>query len=258
MAHHLGSQYEVGLSYKTIDNDDETAEELLGVDLSLFLPANLSFFGYSSYNQETEGWGEHSYELRIPVGSVLITPYYQQFNYEDYFERGVKTVNPFRFLADGDEELTAFGLDALWQLDDRWTLGAKAKFFDYDEQDSAETYSVLAIWQGEGLTQFGGEIGHTANDDASGNEYTLFRLYGYCDSFAENYWVDFVSADLLIASYDEDIYGEDSSFFISVGTGKLFLDDALEVKVSGDYSEDPYFDEDFRGMLKVTYNYDQE
>ncbi|MBW2477611.1 MAG: hypothetical protein JRE63_09855, partial [Deltaproteobacteria bacterium] len=60
LAHRLGSLYEVGLSYKTIDNDSDTAEEWLGVDVSAFLPANLSVYGYSRYNQESEGWGEHS------------------------------------------------------------------------------------------------------------------------------------------------------------------------------------------------------
>jgi len=258
LAHHFGTLYEVGVSYKAIDNDSETAEEMLGVDLSAFLPGNLSFFGSSAYNNETEDWAEHSYELRIPLGSVSLKPYYQHFSYRDYFGTGANAVNPFRWLAQSDEELTAYGVDALWQVDDTWTLGGKAKFFDYDQQDKAASYSMLVTWQGDSLTQYGGEIGHTATDDAAGNDYTLVRLYGYCDALAEHFWIDFFSADILLAYYDKAIYGEDSSLFVSLGSGKHFLNNALSVKLSGDYSQDPYFDDDLRGMLTMSYTYDKQ
>lgn len=258
LSHHLGTHYEVGVSYKAIDNDNESAEEMLGFDLSAFLPADLSFFGSSSYNRETEDWAEHSYELRIPISNVLLKPYYQHFTYEDYFSTGANAVNPFKILAQSTEELTAYGVDALWKLDDSWTLGGKVKFFDYDQQDKAETYSALLIWQGDGMTQVGGEIGHTKTDDSTGNDYTLVRLYGYCDSMADQLWIDFFSADVLLAYYDKEIYNEDSSLFISLGSGKRFLNDALSVKLSGDYSQDPYFDDDLRGMLTMSYRYDKQ
>lgn len=258
LAHHLGTDYEVGVSYKSIDNDHDTAEEMLGVDVSLFLPANLSLYGFSSYNNETDNWAEHSYELRIPVGSVLFKPYYQHFNYEGYFDTGANAVNPFRWLSQTGEKLTAYGIDTLWQINDSWTLGGKAKFFNYDELDNAETYSLLATWQGEGLTQYGGEIGHTSANDTADNDYTLVRLYGYCDAMADQFWLDFVSADAMMTFYDQDIYNEDSSLFLSLGTGKRFLDDALSVTLSGDYSQDPYFDDDLRGMLTMSYAYDKQ
>jgi hypothetical protein len=230
---------------------------MLGADLSVSLPANLGLYGKSTYNLETDAWAEHSYELRIPLGSVLLKPFYQHFAYEDYFGTGVNAVGPFRGLAQSDEELTAYGLDALWQVSENWTLGGKAKFFDYDQADKAETYSVLLTWQGEGATQVGGEVGHTAADDTAGNDYTLVRLFGYCEAMAGRFGIDFFSGDVLLAFYDEEIYGEDSSLFVSLGTGRRFLDNALTVKLSGDYSQDPYFDDDLRGMLTVSYTYDR-
>ena len=258
LANHLGSLYEVGLSYKKVDNDSDTAEEWIGVDIAAFLPAHMSLSGYPTYNQESEGWGEHSYELRIPLGTVLIKPSYQHFAYEDYFDRGANAVNPFRFLAGSDEKLSRYGVDVLWDVSAQLTVGGKVYGYDYDEQDDAEVYSLLAIWQGEGLTQVGGELGYTDADDTAGNSYTLVRVYGYCDALAERFGIDFVSGDLLLTFYDEEIYGEDQSVFVSFGGGKRFLADALTVKLSGDYSQDPYYDDDLRGMLTVTYNYDQE
>lgn len=259
LSHHLGTHYEVGVSYKKSENDSDTAADMLGVDLSLFLPANLSLFGYSKYNNETDDWAEHSYELRIPVGSVLLKPSYQHFSYQDYFDTGANAVNPFRGLAHFDEELTAYGVDALWTLDASWTLGGKVKLFEYDQLDSAQLYSVLATWQDdEEQTRVGGEVGRSVASDTAGNEYTLVRLYGYCEAMAGRSWIDFFSGDLLVSFYDESIYGEDSSLFVSLATGKRFMDDALTVKVSGDYSQDPYYDDDLRGMLTMSYRYDQQ
>jgi hypothetical protein len=258
IAHHLGNHYEVGLSYKKIENDSDTAEEMFGVDVSAFLPANMSVFGNSTYNQETEDWAEHSYELRIPLGQLLIKPYYQHFSYADYFGTGANAVNPFQGLALSDEELSAYGVDALYSLDRTWTFGGKVKIYDYDNFDGAETYSALLTWQGEEMTLLGGEIGHTAADDAAGNDYTLFRLYGYCEAMADQYWLDFFSGDLLLTYYDEDIYGEDASLFLSLSAGKKFMDEALTVALSGDYSQDPYFDDDLRGMLTLSYRYDRD
>jgi hypothetical protein len=66
----------------------------------------------------------------------------------------------------------------------------------------------------------------------------------------------FISGDLLYAAYDQPIYGQDNSFFASLGAGQRFLDDRLELKLSGDYSSDPYFDSDLRTMLVANYRFD--
>ena len=257
LSHHFGTQYEVGLSYKAIANDSDTAEKMIGVDMSAFLPANMSFYGYSAYNSETNGWAEHNYELRIPIASVTLRPYFQHFAYQDFFGTGANAIGPFRVLANTDETLTAYGLDAIWQVDSAWTLTGKAKFYDYKQKDSAETVSAQLTWQGD-KTQFGGEIGRTFADNTAGNDYTLARLFGYCEAMAGRSWVDFVDSDVLLVYYDESIYGKDSSLFVSLGTGKHFLDKALTVKISGDYSRDPYFDNDLRGMLTLAYVYDHK
>lgn len=258
LSHHFGKQYELGLSYKAIANDSDIAEKMVGVDLYASLPANMSFYGYSAYNSETNGWAEQNYELRIPIASVQLKPYFQHFAFQDFFGTGANAISPFRILAQTGEALTAYGLDALWQVNSSWTLGGKSKFFDYDQKDSAATYSVQLAWQGENKTQYGAEIGRTMADKMAGNDYTLVRLFGYSDAMAGNTWLDFVSGDVLMAYYDKAIYAEDRSLFVSLGTGKRFLGDALSVKISGNYSQDPYYDNDLRGMLTIAYVYDHE
>jgi len=257
LTHRYGSTYEIGLSYKSVDNDNETAEEMMGVDLSLSMPSTVNLTGFSSYNRESDDWAEHSYELSVPLGGLILKPYYRRFSYEDYFGTGANTVSPFRVLAQSGENLTVRGVDAVCRLNGRWTIAGKARWHGYDHFDTSRTYSMLTAWQGKEQDQYGIEIGRTAAMDAADNEYTLTRVYGYSEEMGDRFGIDFVSADLLLAYYDEEIYGEDRSLFLSLGGGWSLMSDALSVKLSGDYSRDPYFDKDLRGMLTLSYTFDR-
>lgn len=251
------SQYgEVGVSGKVLDNNSITAEKTLGVDLALFLPGDVGAYGMSSRNLDTKGWAEHSYELRIPFKAVSFRPYFGQYDYEHYFGTGVNTVNPFRVLAINGEKLRVIGLDTTVRYSGSLDLGVKIKGNDYDRTNGSSYASGLAIWHGDKLSQTGLEVGYM-NGDLDRQKYMLTRLFAYWDA-PSGLGIGFLSGDLLWARYKEPIYGRDNSFFVSLGTGRSFLEQALEVKLSGDYSRDPYFDSDVRGMLTITYRYGQK
>lgn len=255
LAHHLPGWYDIGISAKQIRNDSEDAEKLAGVDLSVFLPHGVNLFGYSAYNLDTEGWGEHSYELRFAAGPVQLRPYFQHFKYEDYFNTKANSANPFRFLAGTGEELTIAGADVTLPVGDAWVLVAKGKHYSYDVlDDTSQYYSLQATWSGKGQSQIGGEFGYMKGDAAQ-NDYYLTRGFVYWDQMAAGCPIGFVSGDVVYVSYDKAIYDQDSSLFISLALGKKFLDDSLDVKLSGDYSDDPYFDRDLRGMLSASYHF---
>ena len=55
--------------------------------------------------------------------------------------------------------------------------------------------------------------------------------------------------------YDEPVFGKDRSIFVSLGGGMDLYSDYLKLKLSGDYSDDPYFDSDIRGMLVILFIY---
>ncbi len=254
LSHHLGSLYDIGVSYKNVRNDSTTAEEFAGVDFSLFLPANISLLGFSSYNLDSEGWGEHSYEARWYAGSVLVRPYYQLFNFGDYFTDEKTTPALFRIQSNrNDEELTVFGGDITWQPSATWDLGAKIKSLSYDERDDdAIYYAALATWHGEETSQAGGEFG-ISDGDSDPTSFWLARAFFYWDSMSGWLKPAFITGDVVYARYDKSVFGEDSSLFASLGAGRRFFGDALTLKISGDYSSDPFFDEDIRGMLFATY-----
>lgn len=255
LAHRYNSLYQLGVSYKRVDNDSDKQEERVGGDLSLFLPFGASLYGISSYNLESEGWAEHSWELRFNVAALQFKPFYQKFRYEDFFGSGVKAKNPFIFLRDTDETLEVLGGDVVWPATARWELGARFKYYDYDKRgDSSDFASLLATWHGQQLTSVGGEVG-MMQGDAAENDYLLARAYFYYDQLSHILPKGFVTGDVVYVDYDEPIFGEDTAWFVSLGAGHRFLEDRLELKISGDYSSDPFFDEDVRGMLVASYNY---
>lgn len=254
LAHHFGALSDVGLSYKTMDNDGVTASSLLGVDSAFFLPMNIGLSGNSVLNMETDGWAEHSYELWVDAGAVSIRPHYELFRYADYFDAGSTTVGPFIFLASTDEQLETFGADVSWRRSESWTFGAKAKNYSYDLNDSSMYLSAAATWFGEAAAEAGGEIGVMQGGTAE-TDYVLVRLFCYLDQLAETVWVDSVSGDVLCTFYDQDIYGKDAAYFLSLGSGKKFLADDCEIRLSADYSVDPYFDSDLRAVLSATYRF---
>jgi len=257
LSHHLAGWYDVGVSYKNTDNDGDNAEEMLGLDLAVYLPRGVSLVGFSSRNLDTEGWAEHSYELGIPVAGLLLRPYYRKFQYEDYFGTGALARNPFIFEAATGETLEVVGGDVTWPVSPAWELGARVKYLDYDlRSGNSEYYSALANWHGEMLTAVGGEIGY-ANGTGGNNDYWLGRLFVYYDQLQSILPHGFLTGDLVYADYNRDIFGKSDSLFLSLGAGRRFLDEALEIKVSGDYSSDPFFDEDWRGMLVARYVFDR-
>lgn len=262
LAHHLVGRYDLGFSYKMIRNNSTDVEEMSGIDLSAYLPHGVTLYGISTYNLNTTDWSEHSYELDFTVGPVSLRPYFQKFRYEDYFGTTASIVNPFRFLANTEEELQVGGIDLTFPVGDTWKLATKAKHYDYKVlDDTSQYFSAQATWSttwsSEGRSQIGSEFGYM-NGDAAQNDYFLLRIFAYWDQLPESLPFSFISGDVVYVGYDKEIYGENRSLFLSMGVGKKFLEEALEIKLSGDFSHDPYFDKDIRGMLTASYFFGRE
>ena len=220
-------------------------------DLFAQLPLGLNFFGFSSYNLDTDGWGEHSYDIRFNLGNFNFRPFYQRFRYEDFFNTKDNSADPFRFLAASGEILSSAGTDVLWRPVEPVNLGVKLKFYDYDRRDDQALYYEGNVnWNLNGLTQIGAELGRM-NGDSDETRYLLTRAFFYWNAPGWLRRLGFVTGDAMYVHYDEEIYGQDYSLWFSLGAGMRFFDDAMAVKLSGDWSDNPYFDSDLRGLLKI-------
>jgi len=250
IALHRGNSIQFGLFYRYVANDSNRDQEEVGFDLSSYLLKGVSLSGRSKWNLVTDGWAEHSYQASGRILGVLIRPFFEYFEYENFFNERENSADPFRFLAETEEKITTFGSDFTYTVIPSVDVGAKLKYYDYEERDeSAQYISALAVWRWEQLSEWGAELG-LMNGDGSENRYFLGRTYVY-----KTLPLGFVTGDFVYAHYDEEILGRDYSVFVSLGAGRNFLDDALEVKLSGDFSSDPYFDTNLRGMLNLRYNF---
>lgn len=257
LAHKNKNRYEIGLSYQSSENDGDTAEHLLGVDLAADLPLNAIFYGYSTVNLETDDWAEHSYEINIYLNSFTVRPFFEHYLYEDYFNTGANATNPFKLLALSGDELTTFGVDASWRQSAAFTFGGKIKSYSYDQNLTSRFISLTTTWHSETteLTQVGAEVGYM-DGEAANNDYLLLRCYGFIDQTGDRFWLDFFSGDITYVLYDRDIHGRQYSLFTSLGMGKKFYNDQITTRLSGDYSQDPYFDDNLQVLLSVSFSFD--
>lgn len=255
VAGHSGSQFEIGLSYKKKYSNSEKDEEIAGIDFFAALPFKINFIGSSSYNLDTQGWGAHAYELRFDISDFHFRPFFERYRYEDYFNTKDNSANPFRFLAGTDEILSVVGSEVIWRRFSRVDLGAKANFYDYDKREDPALYAEGNVnWYVNEQTQIGGQLGRM-NGDTNATRYLMTRAFVYWNMPANPVRLGFITGDTMYVLYDENMYGHDSSLWISLGGGWRFLDDALQVKLSGDWSNDPYFESDLRGQIKIEYRY---
>ena len=145
ISHHLGGHYDLGLSYKRLDNDGDRQEEVLGIDSFVYLPMGITVTGRSNRNQVIDVWQEHTYEAKIPVLGIVLQPYFQRFLYSAYFGTGDNTGPEFQFLKNTDERVTIYGADLSWGSGSSIELGGKIKHYDYAERgETALYYSGLA------------------------------------------------------------------------------------------------------------------
>ncbi len=250
-----GQFSEIGLSYKRTTNDGETVENTIGLDTSMGVSTRMTLHGISSWNIETNHWREHTYEAALTLESLLLKPVLQTYRFEDYFTEENTKLQSFRYLQNTKEKLVVIGTDVIWQQNPGWDAGIRIKQYDYDQRNETSRYmaAILNVY-GNDAIRYGFE-GGIMDGESSEDRYRLGRGYLFWNGpfGAAESW--FMSSDILYINYNEDIYGKDHSWFVSLGGGKQLLEDTLQLSVSGDYSSDPYFDKDTRLTMVLKYVY---
>lgn len=240
--------HEAGLSYKHLTNDGTRAEERIGADLYLTLPGRISLLGASTYNLVEKEWGEHSYEARWHSGPFEVRPFYQRFRLDGLFSEGDNSATPFRVLSRVGGTTEILGTEAYWYPGEAVELGVRLKHYDYSTRfDDAWYLSALATYKWRIFSQVGAELGRMAGDEEF-NRFSLVRGYVYY-TFPRS----FLTGDILYTRYDEAIFDEQDALFLSVGGGRKFFRDALNLKLSLSYSDDPLVERDYRTTVVAEY-----
>ena len=104
------------------------------------------------------------------------------------------------------------------------------------------------------IAEIGGELGYMDGNTAE-TKYLMTRAYFYWDRPFNFINSGFLSGDAIYVRYEEPVFGKDRSIFFALGGGMDLYKDYLKLKLSGDYSDDPFFDSDIRGMLVILFIY---
>lgn len=256
VTHTVNDLYTIGASSLKSFSESTRYREEEGLDLWLHPVKYFNVVGRSSYNSMTDGWMEHDYILAVtPMENTRFSLELSNLNYRDYFYKTTTNVfglfNPLTNptgLIDPNEKLLALGGDVSYSLNDKLTLIGDFKNFNYSVAKTAQYY--------------GGKVTYSAPEQISAGA-SIHRMDGRIDKLSYMEYRVFASkkiSDLTLAldcinvNYDRSINSVSNAFTV-VGAVSYEINHRLALGADIDYSKNPDFDNEVRGLLKLTYSF---
>lgn len=247
--------YTIGISALASFEGGSRYREEEGVDIWLHPVKQVDITGSSSYNSITKGWMEHAYTASIaPIENLRLYGELSRINYSDYFYRVTTSALVFDPLTNGidpNERLLTLGAGAAYTVLKNITVAADYRHYDYDVARAANYYGgKVSYWAPE---SFGAGLSiHRMDSDDARLEYTKYRLYAMQKIGKATLTLDFIDLN-----YDSEArMNEDRNSVTVVAAGSYELNPALRLGASVDYSNNPFFDDELKGLVKLTYLFD--
>jgi hypothetical protein len=240
--------YTIGLSYLDEKNNNTSFRREEGVDLWLRPFSKLELQGMSSYNDMSNAWMLHNYYLTVgPFGPVRLIGETSRVSYKDYFTG--TNFSAFKFPSiNPDETVSTIGGSVEFAITRSVTVIADYKSFAYDIAGDADYYGGKLSYAG---STFGiGASAHRMNGSSADLRYDERSLY---------IWTRISKMDISLqgihVAYDQAINGVSDAYNASATVGYAITAKARAV-ADVEYSENPYFNSDVRGMLTFVYLFD--
>lgn len=246
--------YTVGVSALRTDSRNGESREEEGIDLWVRPCTQLEVMGRSSYNSTTSGWMEHAYTVTYsPLDNLRINADVSKVNYKDYLFHMTTSVFSLTStpggILDPNEELLAVGGSIAYTPIKNLTLVGDYKHYDYEIAGDAK--------------KFGGKVNFSLADSFAAG-LAIHRMDGQKDRLRYYEYRLFASkkigklgltADFFDVNYDSSINGLKNSFTIA-GAASYEITEQLNVAADVDYSKNPDFDNEVKGLVKITYAFD--
>jgi len=226
-----------------------------GVDLWLHPTEQINITGRSSYNSVTNGWMEHAYALSYaPMDNLKISADISNINYRDYFYKVTTSALVFSPLTNGidpNEKVLAIGGNVAYTIGKRFTIIGDYKNYNYDIAKSAN--------------YFGGKLTYSMPESYSAG-ISVHRMDGNSDRL--NFYEYRVFASKKLGKADLTLDVIDLNYDTSAGMNGIKnvltivaassyeLSHKLKIGADVEYSKNPDFDNDLRGLVKLTYLFD--
>lgn len=244
--HRIRDKAEAGLSFLREDNLGSRYREEFGLDFWMLPFKRVEMQGYSSYNNITGGWMEHSYTLRFFASKKLtVSGFFSHTNYNDAFSK--TTISAFSTDYTGiNENMTKTGGSLEYNPGKAFTTAIDFATYEYRNSGSARYYGAKLSKKISGMS-LGAEI-HRMEGDTKKLRYTESHLYAIKRLNRFN-----LSFDIINLHYDNPYNGLSNAHSIN-GTIDCKINNSLSAAVSLDQSKDPDYTSNTRVFLTFIYN----
>lgn len=247
ISHHRPGLYSIGLSYLKQQSDADDAREEEGVDIWLRPLGKFEIQGRSNYNAESSGWMEHSYYISAgPFGKAFLNGEFSITDYEHYFS--APTLSAFEpTQIDPDEEITVKGGSLDYSFSGSLSATLEYKNFGYDIKGSADYLGGALRYSRQNYTA--GLSAHRMDGESDDLKYSSYRAYA-----SKKLGKADLSLDILHVSYDREISGVSKAYTAAGSAGYQVASNA-SCALDLEYSENPFFDSEFRVLFKFHYKF---
>lgn len=255
ITHSVNKYYTLGVSaLRSFDSQGGVYREEEGLDVWVHPIKQVDITGRSAYNSVTEGWMEHAYAVSYsPMDSLRLAADYSYIGYRDYFYR--VTTSALSYLAgdlDQNEELSAFGAKVSYTTPIKnLSVAADYKHFNYEIAKTAHYYGGNATYALPDSFMAGFSL-HRMDGKTDRLNFLEFRAFASKKIAQLNLALDFINLN-----YDERMSGLRNVYTIA-GAASYDVNEKLKVAADVDYSKNPDFDNEVKGLVKLTYAFDTQ
>lgn len=242
--------YQIGVSALQEEKNSTDYRKEAAVDLWVHPVAKVDITGRSSWNEITHDFMEHAYVLMLgPFSRLRLDTSFTLINYDDYFFR---TTTPVFLLSPGiiepHEKVRILGETASVSVTDKLLLTADYRNYDYTIAGKADYYGGGVKFR---ATDSGGAglAYHRMKGEAKALQYNEYRVYAYAKIAKVN-----LTLDALDVAYDTPVNNVKDSYSVSLAA-RYSLTEALNVGGDVEYSHNPDFERDVRGLIKLIYHF---
>ncbi len=252
ISHTNSKYYTVGLSaLKNFREDKSIFREEEGLDLWVRPFSQVDITGRSAYNSITNGWMENNYALAYtPLSSLRIGVDYSQINIKDYLASvttsALSLTNP---VWKNNDKQTFAGASVSYTGVSNLALTADYKFYNYDKSGDAAFFGGKASYSVPDSYVVGGSL-HFMDGGVDRLRYTELRAFVSTKIDQMD-----LTLDAMNINYDKSINGSNNSYSIT-GAAGYTINRKLKVGADIEYSKNPDFDNEVRGLVKATYSFD--
>jgi len=228
---------------------------MIGGDVWISPARVVELTGHSSYNPETERMAEHSYLLNLkPVKGLVLSGEFNEYRGLSYFLASPLFTSSTDSNFNSDETLRNIGASASYEIGKGIELTADYRHYTRD-RGNADRFggnARLSFLNNELRGGLGYHYLRASSGFAIGGtpSASYHEVRGYIMHDTKGY---FAAIDLLGYFFKEKVFNESNALEALASLG-YHITPALALSGDVSYGRNPQFSEEFKGLLRLTYN----